>query len=76
MPIGEPMKKYLQVFNLFYKIKNIFLAVRGPLFRRALGPGFSGLRLKTALRTQVQVIRSQTQVQNTKRNVSASDGVK
>jgi len=50
MPIGEPMENYLQVFNRFFtRLKNIFLAERGPCSSVALGQGLAGLCLKTAL---------------------------
>src|SRR6218665_2261798 len=42
----ETIHRFLTVFT---RLKKIFLAERGPLFRGALGPGLAGLCLKTAL---------------------------
>ena len=38
-PIGEPMKKYLQVFNLFYKIKKYIFGCAGAPVPRGPRPG-------------------------------------
>jgi len=50
MPISELIRTtFYRFLTAFYKIKNIFLAARSPLFRGALDPGLVGLYLKMAL---------------------------